>query len=466
MLTSFLFIKKVNKKNNIKFYIIYSSFLLLFSIVFYYKNKINADEGIILNGAWNLVNNKSLYIDFFEYMTPGGFYLIYWSFKLFGPYYCVANIISILLIFGSSLGIYTLSDLIKKTPLNIITPFIFLLSLINTPIINHNLYSTFFLIWSSYFIAIGIKKNKYKYFICGGIFSGLSVIFLQQKGLLFLGATGLFLLIQYFIKRQKQEINKIIIYSFFSLLIISIFLLNWSLTTLYYNLIDFPIFNYWEVSKKSFSILIFFFVIYLNFLFFLRNKDKKINYLLFIQPFLLISAIPLPDIYHIILIIFPLLVLTPALYIKNKFYFNKIIIFIFLITTILYSSATIKSFTFFYDYKKNHESNIINYIKNECPGEYLYSGPFMPNVYLETQKLNATPFGILIENFSTKDQFKKALQDFKKNNPSCAILWYYPNIKNHFKHTGNNILESYIRENYELKFQEQENGISIYKKNN
>lgn len=451
--------KKILNNYTLKIYLYYL-LLLILSIFFYYQHSFDADEGVILNGAWNLFNNLNLYTDFFEIIPPGSFYLIYYGFKLFGPYYFVANIISLLLVWGSAIGIYKSLDLIKRNKANFIFPIFFILSLVSMPIINHNLYNVFFLIWSVFFFLQGLKNNSNLFFFLSGLIGGLATIFLQQKGLILIGFSFLFLLI-YNIKKKK--IKNSIFYCLGSCLpIISLFF-KWSPKLLYQNLISFPMLTYWEVNKTSFLLLIAFFLIFIYFFIYLKNKSTIINYLLGIQFFLLLSTIPLPDFYHIVLIIFPLLILIPSLFTNSTIKETKIFIIIFIIIISFYSILYLStSFSPFYSYSKNKSDNWIEYINQNCPGQYIYSGPFFPNLYFETRKLNVTNFDVLIEKQNTPDQFAQALDDFKKKEPSCAVLVYYKNISKKFKHQGNNQLETYIKENYTQIY--SKNNIFIYKK--
>ena len=105
----------------------------------------------------------------------------------------------------------------------------------------------------------------------------------------------------------------------------------------------------------------------------------------------------------------------------------------------------------FIAWKKNKNYGIIEYINSNCPGRYIYSGPFLPNIYFETKKLNATPYSVLVTRQQTSEQFINALKSFRENKPSCAIL-SYPNSFSRFKHDQNNPLEEYIKTNYELVY--------------
>jgi hypothetical protein len=94
-------------------------------------------------------------------ISPGSFYFIFWGFKIFGPHYYVANILSLLMLWGISIGIFKISKNIKNNVyLTLTVPIIFIISLLFDPIINHNLHNLFFIVWACYFIIEGLKKTR------------------------------------------------------------------------------------------------------------------------------------------------------------------------------------------------------------------------------------------------------------------------------------------------------------------
>ena len=103
-------------------------FLFAFTLYIHIGYGYNQDNGVIINGAWNLINNKILYIDFFEFIPPASFYLIFWLWKIFGVSYFVANLFSIIMLFFASYGIFRISELIYKNKLNYLLPIIFIIS--------------------------------------------------------------------------------------------------------------------------------------------------------------------------------------------------------------------------------------------------------------------------------------------------------------------------------------------------
>lgn len=440
-------------------------FFLFLIIIFHCNHTLNADDGLILNGAWNLINKKILYVDSFEMIPPASFYLNYWGFKLFGVHYMTAKIISMVFLLLGAIGVYKIVNKIQKNKLNIITPLLFILLSSCWVIINHNLYNIVSIIWATYFFAIGIEKKSTILFILSGLISGLSVLFLQQKGLVFIIVSTLFLII--LTLKTKNWPRKTLAYIGFSILPMLTLLLKWPFKLLYESLIIFPLFNYIEVNKTSYIFFfVFLFIFILTSLTLLNKKNKTINYLLFVQFFFLLTTIPLPDHYHITLISFPLLILLPVIIGSSKktktLFFVKIYLAIGFLSFFLLSLSLLGTPPFYFYKNDKSPNNIIEYIKNECEGDYLFAGPFSPEIYFETKKINASSYSVLIQKQQTKEQFRAVLEQLKINQAGCAILIYYPNIKNKFKHDGNNIVENYIKEAYTLE--KEDRFYSIYKK--
>jgi len=429
--------------------------LFLFLAFFHCKHDFNSDEGVILEGAWNLINNKELYIDFFEFVTPGSFYLIFWAWKIFGVHYFIAKLLAILFIFFSAVGLHKISELITKDKLSYFVPVIFIASSFHWPIINHNIFSLFFIIWSVYFFIKGLKKYSTKNFVVSGLLSGASILFLQHKGIIILFALSLFLIILW-LKEKKQLLLKLnICYVLFSLLLLIPLFIKWPAQTLYKNLIIFPSSNYIEVNKVPLY-LFFFFCAFLFFVVWHLRKEKNISVwlLVFVQFFLLLSALQRPDLQHITLILFPVYCLLPLVYKRIKIlnkklrYLNYLMIGIVFSLIIYTSFIHIICFTPMYSIKN---SEIILFINKNCPGPYMYAGPYQPELYFETKKLNPAPYFALITGHQTEEQFIEARNCLKKYQPSCAVLNY--KMVEKFHHNKNNPVDNYIKDNYQLIFQ-------------
>jgi hypothetical protein len=414
-----------------------------------------------LDGAWNLLNGRKLYIDFFEFITPGSFYIVLWVWKIFGVSYWIAKLLSILIIFFSAVGIYKISNKLIINKWNNLLPFIFIFSSFSWPIINHNTFNLFFIIWAVYFFVSGLDDKSASNFIISGLFTGIAILFLQQKGIIVLLALSFFLVVL-LIKEKKYLWLKLNLYYLSSsfLPILALFI-KWPIALLYKDLLLFPTFNYSQVNIVSFYLLLIFLFTLLSMVLLLRKEGSlKISLLFFLQLSLLLSTVPRADYYHIALIIFPIYAIIPVISEKIRIGFLKNFLFILLaysLCNIIFPSIMhIVYFPPFYSIK-NEEA--ITYIKNYCPGEYLYAGPFMPGLYFETKKLNPSPYYSLITGINNDKQFLEAKDALSKYKPTCAILNY--EIVKKFNYNKNNPVDNYITDNYQPNF--QEGNIIIYK---
>lgn len=168
--------------------------LLLFLLFIHCAYDRNYDEGVILAGAWELINNRELYKDFFAFVPPGSFYLVFWVWKIFGVHYFVAKFLALLFIFFSAIGINKICCLVAKDKFCILAPVVFIISTLYWPITNHNTFNIFFIVWAVYFFIKGLKDYSINNFIISGLLTGLSIICLQHKGITILLALSSFLL--------------------------------------------------------------------------------------------------------------------------------------------------------------------------------------------------------------------------------------------------------------------------------
>jgi hypothetical protein len=422
--------------------------LFLLALLIHSHNYFNADEGVILAGAWGLFNNKELYTDIFAFIPPGSFYIILWLWKIFGAHYLIAKAFAILLIFLSALGIYKISKLFTQNKYSILPPLVFILSSALWPIINHNIFSLVFIVWSVYFALRGLSNYSRNNFIISGLLVGASLLFLQQKAIILIFSILTFLFLLFYKEKNCKILKNSIYFLSAAFLPILILFLKWPASILYKNLIIFPLFHYYETNRHSFCLLMFFLtILFLLVLLFKKQGDKKICLILYIQLFLLLSTIPRADHFHILLITFPIYTLLPLTLEKiclkytplGKNFLYAIIFFILLILIFPITNLFFLNSDF---------SNLISFIKQNCQeSKYIYAGPFIPGIYFATRKLNPSPYSFLITEQQTKEQFEQAQKDIARTKPACAILNY--EIVEKFNYNKNNPVDNYIKKNYE-----------------
>jgi hypothetical protein len=438
--------------------------LFFIAIFFHFKHSLNSDEGIILEGAWNLMNGRELYTNFTESITPGSFYLIFWTWIIFGVNFISAKAMAIIVLFLSSIGIYRISQLVSRSNFNLLPPFIFILSSFYWPIINHNVFNIATIIWAVYFFLISIlnnsaetklqlKQKQLLFIFLSGIFTGLSFLFLQHKSILLFIALTSFLFFL-FIKEKKYEYIKLIFYYILSSFLLPLFLLaKWPLSVLYEQLFFF-VGNVNKIFEHEFLIpylfIFFLVVLILGFWFLKDKKPKKIIWLLlYVQLILLSLTFYRSDFHHVTVILFPLYCLLPLTIEtiktlkKPRALFAKFIV-ISSIFIIIYPSMI--SLFYFPPFSSVKNAPFLAYIEKNCPGQYIYAGPFIPGIYFETRKLNPGPHYALFSN-APSEWINNTLDALNKHYPTCAVINYKIVEKFNYK---NNSIDNFIINNYRL----------------
>ncbi|RJQ35546.1 hypothetical protein C4566_00545 [Candidatus Parcubacteria bacterium] len=425
---------------------LYALIFLVFLLYAHSNHPLNSDEGIILDGAWNMLNGRKLYIDFFEIITPGSFFAIFLSWKIFGASYLVAKFISVFFVWLSVIGVYKICVLFSHKKWTYLAPFIFGSLSISWPIINHNSHSILFVIWAVYFLLRALEIKKRKYFVLLGVFTAFLILFLQSKGVIFLVGVFLYLIFLWFYKKIIP--GKQIVYYILPAIAISIAVLSfWPLDIIYSDLVIVPTTRYIRINTVSLW-MFFIFVLWFVFLWFVyrRNQDIKIKALLLIQALLLFSSLSRPDHYHLSLNIFPILVLTGYFLAGDGrkelkiFYATYSVVLI-----VLLLMPSVMTFIIRSPLSINKPISLVEKIKDNC--EEIYAGPFLPGIYFETRKLNPGPYYSLFTDFNYPWHFAEQAEAVKKIRPDCAVLDY--GMVSKFGYDKNNPLDNFIAEHYE-----------------
>ncbi|MGA9057833.1 MAG: glycosyltransferase family 39 protein, partial [Terriglobia bacterium] len=77
----------------------------LYLRLFYHYTNLDADEGVILQGAQRILNGEVPYRDFFSFFTPGSYYWMALLFKVFGDSILVAR--AALIVYGGLFSVLT-----------------------------------------------------------------------------------------------------------------------------------------------------------------------------------------------------------------------------------------------------------------------------------------------------------------------------------------------------------------------
>jgi hypothetical protein len=407
------------------------------------QHLVDSDEGIILNAAWNIINGKKLYLDSFEFIAPGSPYLLALWWKLTGVGYLTAACLSYLVSFSSLVGLYLISQKLGVKQWKFLAPAVFIILSSFWTLINHNNFNAAAIIWSAYFLILGLDHKKY-FLLLAGFFSSLAILFTQHKGLV--SAIIFLIYLSYLTIKQKANLAKLIIFIIGLVIPLSCLFIFWSPMTLYQDLIIFPSLNYpltnflpltwWLICFLSAGVIVFSTCLG-------TNKKIRPNIILLscLSLSLLLTSLTRADIEHIfqtLVILLPVLALMFEIYLPGLT--NKPAIYT-LLTLLIISRCLWPPFD------NLGARNIIKVIKESCPtNRTIYAGPFMPGIYFEMRSLNIIPYSFLITQQQTKAQFAEALAIIKKNPPTCVVLSY--GVVEKFSYNKNNPLDNFFQAKY------------------
>lgn len=436
-------------------------FWFTLSLVFILLNSVNAldsDEGVILEGAWAIHNDKTPYIDFFEIITPGSFYINYLAWLITGPSYLASKTVGITCLMLAAVGSYASARLItgRESKYNLISPIFICLSSSFWPTINHNTYNITLLIWATYFHLLFLSGKSERALVYSGFLTGFAFLFLQHKSLLFFIAT-----IGFHVARgsnRRIPTTLVILRYTGTFLLPIILLMKWPPDLLAKDLFIFPANNYVAVNKTS--LLPFWFALTLTFFTFLptiKSRNKKMTYMLALQCLMLPSALQRTDITHVSLAMFPTIIAIAPYLLDNPIKIStsslaRLIPAVTFLTLTAVSTSTLayNASAVIYDNltgnnARNNARKVLSFIQQLCPT--LYAGPFTPGLYFETRTINPTPYSVLLTGFNTQLQFEDAVRHLEKSKPKCAII-ENNRISIKYHHTIDNPVEHFIQSNY------------------
>lgn len=183
-------------------------------LVFRRYTTVDADEGIILQGAQRILQGEVLYRDFFSFYTPGSYYLLAILFKIFGSSFMTAR--TPLILFGGLFSgvTYLLARRVCRRSSALLTAS--LVSLTCLPyrfMALHNWDSTLFACLAVYCSVRLIESRTLTWAFAAGTFTSLTFIFEQSKGGgLAVGLTIGFLALS-FLGQRRPVLTKVLLFA-------------------------------------------------------------------------------------------------------------------------------------------------------------------------------------------------------------------------------------------------------------
>jgi hypothetical protein len=415
---------------------------------------LDCDEGVVLEGAWSLINGQEPYTDSFQFIPPASFYVVYWLWKLLGIGYASAKALAILAIFLTAAAIFRTSLLVAKAnPFTHLAPLLYCLASTFWPAINHNTFSACLLAWAVYFCSRGISGNSWRDLLTGGLLTGLSGLFLLHKAFVF----ALAIMVPGLLAARRRNLSPkpILLYLFAAAAPLAALALRWPPELLYEQLIAFPATRYWQTNVTSpIPLILTGSYVFLIALALRQHMTIRIGLLLIVQLAFLGSALQRTDWSHTLILAFPAFALMPAAYEATKRRGAVAVRF-------AYGGAAVLAGAFLFTVavvvtpwsRPFHDATVdirplLEYIDGHCTS--LYAGPWIPGLYFETRRTRPIRYPWLITGLHNERQFLDAREQLEATPPQCAVIEYETVRK--FGYDQDNPVDRFFRTRYAVGF--------------
>jgi dolichyl-phosphate-mannose-protein mannosyltransferase len=155
----------------------------LYLSLFYNYTILNADEGIVLQGAQRILAGQVLYRDFFSFYTPGSYYWMALLFKIFGSSILVGR--TALIVYGGlfSLLAYLLARRVCARWSALLAAYMVTLTCVPFRFnVLHNWDSTLLAYLALYFAVLLLERRHWFWALAAGTLGSLTVLFEHSKG--------------------------------------------------------------------------------------------------------------------------------------------------------------------------------------------------------------------------------------------------------------------------------------------
>ncbi|MCM8776259.1 MAG: hypothetical protein NC930_07940, partial [Candidatus Omnitrophica bacterium] len=336
------------------------------------------------------------------------------------------------------------------------------------PLINYNVYSSVAAVWLLYFLVRALGWPRWKDFFLSGIVSGVTVLFLQTKGLpLSMTSLGLIFGFTETPLKFRWKYGWAFLAGFLVMLLFPLF--RWSPSTLYNNLIVAPWSgSYLEHTFHASGIAVVggIMIVFMT-LMTVARKDRSFLILTFFQIALFLSHLHLVDYPHLMINIFPFILCLAAIAderlnavrapVVRKL--APVLFFLPLLYVVaMFSIRNVRGDNIYTTecYQKKPDSILSLDVLRSA--EYVYFGPFMMGMYFELRKPNPFPQANML--VCSKDCLKETLRIFKSVKPKFAFLHY--GMVQRFHYNEHNPVDQYIQKYYRWCGDYQPSGITIY----
>ena len=440
---------------------------IVLGLLLFWRHVFSSDEGITLNAAWNVFRGLVPYRDFFEFYTPGTFYLFGALFRLLGPTYLVARVFAVLLLLSSGWALTQLARPFLTGWRLRAVPFLWLALFSYYPLINHNPVSLFAAVWAWLSLQVALQRRHVGAALIAGAAAGAATWMLQTKGLAVAAAAVVVLLT---VSRTPKLLPPYLLGYAASLLP----LLAWPIPLLWHSLVQFPLTYYQGVGDGiSYFVLAIALHLLLGLGLWLKRAPSQVKSLWWLGAMLLSSTASLPDAHHIIINSFPAVPLTIWLLPRVtawprhagwREWLNLLMpvlpaAYLLVLTTTVLSglpqSVVAVARQDAGEWLRLHRQDVAALVgaihAYVPPDEEIYSGPFLPNFYFEARRSSAIRFGHLLTSLHPPEFFAAAAADLRRSPPRLAIVNYSQVAR--FSYRRDNPVDQYLAEAYDVLLQ-------------
>src|SRR4051812_19378079 len=148
-----------------------------------------SDEGVLLHGADRILRGERLYVDFFEFLPPGGFLLVAGWLSATGISFASARALAILVIVGIACTTYLTCHRVSRSAAisaSVVLCWI-VMSQGSWTQLNHHWFTTLFCMTTLMALLIWIEQSeKFRWLIVAGLAGGAAAMITQTRGALVL----------------------------------------------------------------------------------------------------------------------------------------------------------------------------------------------------------------------------------------------------------------------------------------
>jgi hypothetical protein len=425
-------------------------FFVLAALLINWRHVINADEGVILNGAYNLFLGRVVYRDFFEFIGPASFYLVLLPFKIFGPSYNSALAASIVFLILSCYLIFRTGTAIHHDrEAAFLTAVLWLmLSCAKQPLINHNTFSSFAGVAFLYLFIQFMHKKTITWSLLGGTAAAAIFFINQPKGVATLLFGAGFLL--YLTAQGEADAKGLVSFVAGAVPVLLAGLIFWGTE---------PLTNVTSIAVKyvrmnhltaSYLPVTFFFLIVIGLALLLLRDGQYRGAVIFLSLFqflLLFFNFYNPSLFHVRVNCFPSLVLVGILIsamAERSLIANPYRRIRLLLTFLLVVYAAIIAVQNREETRWNEA--VIARLKSIVGGEKIFSFPFLPNLYLELGKEDPYYNDVLFTAQHPEEHFLRNREILARENPMFIISSH--SLVERYGQTFDNPIDRYIQGKY------------------